>query len=153
MSRKLLVYREGRRFGFGSDWLRMIVAVAFGALVLHSQERTAPPASVTRAAAALRIAEDLGIRHGANPGDLYELFPDVFPGGYDGKADRAYPDKEATLENIVVALVRWAGWDTVHYSESLASQVKPYVTAEGFPFYGPEPTPRSIPYVVGALVS
>ena len=104
-----------------------------------------------RAAAALRIASDLGLSHTNDRTTLYGLFPAMFPGGYEGDSDVTYYYKEATLENVVVALVRWTGWDTIHYDLHLVSEVKPFVSPLGFPYYKPDPTPRSIPYVVVAL--
>lgn len=107
--------------------------------------------SLTRAGAALRLADDLKIPHNGDEKQLYGLFPAIFPGGYDGTLDLSYSDKTATLETVVVAIVRWAGWDTVHYDQATAEQVTQFVTPEGFPFYQPDPTPRSIPYIVVAL--
>jgi len=107
--------------------------------------------AMDRAEAALRIANNLGIAHGKDSKNLYGLYPDVFPGGYSGTLDLSLSDKQATLEQVVVTLVRWSGWDTVHYDTRIVDSVKAFVTPEGFPFYGPDPTPRSIPYVVVAL--
>jgi hypothetical protein len=106
---------------------------------------------MTRADAALRLAQRLGIAHNDSSEHLHGLFPGVFPGGYEGVRDLAYADRPATLEHVLVALVRWAGWDTVHYDAALETVVAPHVSPEGFPFYGPDPTPRSIPYVIVAL--
>lgn len=110
-----------------------------------------PLKAETRADAALQIADDLAIPHSADKSTLHGLYPAVFPGGYNGRQDISQFEKTATMENVIVALVRWAGWDTVHYDENLANEVKKYVSPEGFPYYGPDPTPRSIPYIVVAL--
>lgn len=107
----------------------------------------------THAEAALIIANELDIPTTNDWTDLYGLFPAIFPGGYNGVVDFAYYDREATLEHVVVALVRWAGWDTVNYDKSMVSRVGDYVTPEGFPFYEPAPTPRSIPYVITAITA
>lgn len=56
-----------------------------------------------------------------------------------------------TLEIAIVTLVRYAGWGIVQYDQEVAERVEQYVTPEGFPYYQPDPTPRSIPYVVVAL--
>ncbi len=117
-------------------------------LLLSSAQSSA---ALDRAAAALRIANDLGIPHNNDPKELYGLFPKVFPGGYNGELDVSYYQKETTWEHVVVALVRWSGWDTVHYDIAEIDRVKPYVSPEGFPYYSPDPTPRSIPYVIVAL--
>jgi hypothetical protein len=109
-------------------------------------------ATITRADAALRMAQRLRIADVNNKAnELYGLYPGIFPGGYDGKADITMHDQPATMETVLVAIVRWAGWDTVRYDTRIAGKVKPYVSPEGFPFYAPDPTPRSIPYVVVAL--
>ena len=108
-------------------------------------------AQMTRADAALRIATNLEIPHNDDPKTLYGLFPGVFPGAFNGAADVSEYQKRATLENIVVAVVRWVGWDTIHYDSATAQTVAPYVSPEGFPYYAPDPTPRSIPYIAVAL--
>lgn len=107
--------------------------------------------SITRADAALYIAETLGLEHTDDPETLYGLAYKAFPGDYDGKNDVTNYDKEMTLEVAIVTLVRYAGWGTVQYDEEVAKSVEQYVTPEGFPYYQPDPTPRSIPYVVVAL--
>lgn len=107
--------------------------------------------AMDRAAAALRIAQDLGLPHSSDPKNLYSLFPGIFPGGYNGTVDVSLYREEATIENVVVALIRWTGWDTVHYDTQLIGTVTPYVTRTGFPYYAPDPTPRSIPYIIVAL--
>jgi hypothetical protein len=101
--------------------------------------------------AALEMARILGLPHNERRDRLHGLFPGIFPGGYEGVEDLAYPDQPATLEKLIVALVRWAGWDTVHYEADLEKVVLPFVSPEGFPYYAPDPTPRSIPYVIVAL--
>jgi hypothetical protein len=108
-------------------------------------------AKLTRAEAARELCQKLDIPETGGPVNLYGLYPGIFPGGYDGQSDLTYSNLDATLETIVVALVRWAGWDVIHYDERLIEKVKPFVTPEGFPFYKPDPTPRSIPYVVVAI--
>lgn len=116
------------------------------------QDKPAYAAStLTRAQAAQALAQNLNITLTQDANELYGLFPGVFPGGYDGTFDVAYPKEVATLEHIIVSLVRWAGWDTVHYDNRIVPRVKPFVTPEGFPFYAPDPTPRSIPYIVVAM--
>jgi len=117
-------------------------------LILSS---TVDSSAMDRAAAALDIANDLGIRHNNDPNQLYGLFPEIFPGGYDGTVDVSFHQKEATFEHVVVALVRWSGWDTVHYDATEIDRVSKYVSPEGFPYYSPDPTPRSIPYIIVAL--
>jgi hypothetical protein len=107
--------------------------------------------AMDRSAAALRIANDLGIPHTSDKQTLYGLYPETFPGGYNGVTDLSYYDQSATLENVIVALVRWTGWDTVHYNTKFAEMARPYVSPKGFPYYAPDPTPRSIPYVAAAL--
>lgn len=107
--------------------------------------------SITRADAALYIAEALDLPHTDDPENLYGLAYKAFPGDYDGKNDITNYDKEMTLEVAIVTLVRYAGWGTVQYDQEVADSVEPYVTPEGFPYYQPDPTPRSIPYVVVAL--
>jgi len=106
---------------------------------------------ITRAEAALYIAEQLGIEHSDSPEDLYGLAYNIFPGDYDGKNDVTNYEKDMTTEIAVVVLVRYAGWNTVQYSKELAERVAPFVTQEGFPYYQPDPTPRSIPYVTVAI--
>jgi hypothetical protein len=125
------------------------VLLAFAVLVGVSSIPTV--SAETHSESALIIARELDIPTTNDWEDLYGLFPAIFPGGYDGVVDFAFYDKEATKEHIVVALVRWAGWDTVNYDKSLVDVVKPYVTPEGFPYYKPAPTPRSIPYVIAAM--
>lgn len=120
-------------------------------ILLIAGAQTAWAENLTRGEAARELGEALGIPLKGNETNLYGLFPGIFPGGYDGTFDVSYHDHPATLETIVVSLVRWTGWDTVHYDTRLVSVVKPYVTPEGFPFYAPDPTPRSIPYVIVAL--
>ena len=106
---------------------------------------------ITRADAALYIAEALEIPHTDDPQNLYGLAYNIFPGDYDGKNDITNYDKEMTLEIAIVTLVRYAGWGIVQYDQEVAERVEQYVTPEGFPYYQPDPTPRSIPYVVVAL--
>lgn len=107
--------------------------------------------AMDHAAAALQIANDLGIPHNSDRAKLYGLYPVVFPGGYDGRTDTTLYQQETTWEHVVVALVRWTGWDTVHYDPADIDRVKAYVSPKGFPTYLPDPTPRSIPYIVVAL--
>lgn len=107
--------------------------------------------TITRADAALYLAEQLGIEYIEEPENLYGLAYGIFPGDYDGKNDITNYDKDMTLEIAIVTLVRYAGWNTVQYDEELAMMVESFVTPEGFPYYQPDPTPRSIPYVVVAI--
>jgi len=107
--------------------------------------------AMTHAEAAKQIGQQLGLPMSSDSETLYGLFPDPFPGGYEGTVDLAYPDHEMTWEHALVVLVKWAGWDTVNYSRQLVPAVQPYVTPEGFPYYKFTPTPRSIPYIVAAL--
>jgi hypothetical protein len=111
--------------------------------------RANPP--LDRGEAALRMAKVLGLAYNERRDRLHGLFPGIFPGGYEGVEDLAYPELPATLETLIVSLVRWAGWDTVHYEAALEQEVLPFVSPEGFPYYAPDPTPRSIPYVIVAL--
>jgi hypothetical protein len=115
---------------------------------------TAPGAerpTYTRAEAALDLATYFRLPHTDDPKSLYGLAHGVFPGGYDGKDHLSFQDQACTLEVLVVALVRYAGWDVLHYSPKVAAEVLPHVTPEGIPWYGPDPTPRSVPSVVVAL--
>lgn len=105
----------------------------------------------TRAEAALDIATHFKLPHTEDAQSLYGLAHTVFPGGYDGKDHLSYHDQPCTLEVLIVALVRYSGWDVLHYSSRLAEIVRPYVSPEGIPWYGPDPTSRSIPSVVIAL--
>jgi len=130
--------------------LSILAPICVGAIVL-TLIVTGRSTAMTRAASALRMANDLGIAHTTDPKTLYGLFPHTFPGAYDGTLDVSQYDQEATIEHVVVALVRWAGWDTVHYDKRLIGVVRPFVTPEGFPYYKPDPTPRSIPYMIVAL--
>lgn len=107
--------------------------------------------TITRADAALYIAEKLNISHNDKPESLYGLAYGIFAGDYDGKNDITNYDKEMTLEVAIVTLVRYMGWNTVQYDKNLIEYVKPYVTQEGYPNYLPDPSPRSIPYVITAL--
>jgi hypothetical protein len=141
-----------RRHDIISKTMKPILFLCVVALVPPNALCQSPQVNtVTRASVALRLADDLKIPHSADEKQLYGLFPIVFPGGYNGVTDLTYYDKVATFETVVVAIVRWAGWDTVHYDQAVADQVKPFVTPEGFPYYQPDPTPRSIPYIVAAL--
>lgn len=107
--------------------------------------------TITRADAALYIAEKLNISHNDKPESLYGLAYGIFAEDYDGKNDITNYDKEMTLEVAIVTLVRYMGWNTVQYDKNLIEYVKPYVTQEGYPNYLPDPSPRSIPYVITAL--
>ncbi len=85
------------------------------------------------------------------PSTLYGLSL-VFPIGFGAGTGNFYDaDKPATLEFLLVSLVRYAGWDVLHYSKESAKTVEPYVSPEGLPYYQPDPTPRSIPFVTVAL--
>ena len=106
--------------------------------------------NLTRAEAALQIAESLAIQHTNDPEKLYGLAYGIFPGDYDGKNDVSNYDKPMTKEIAVVTLVRHSGWNTVQYSKTIAKKVEKYVSPEGFPHYQPDPTPRSIPYITVA---
>jgi len=103
------------------------------------------------AAAALQIAKDLGIAHTDDAKTLYGLYPSMFPGGYTGTEGVSLYQEETTWEHVIVALVRWIGWDTVHYDTSEVDRVQPYVDPKGFPYYAPDPTPRATPYIIVAL--
>lgn len=105
---------------------------------------------VTRAEAALYIAEYLNIEHDNNEEKLYGLAYGIFPGDYDGKNDITNYDKEMTSEILLVVLVRYIGWDTVDYDKKIANILLDYVSPEGYPYYQPDPTPRSIPYIASA---
>lgn len=107
--------------------------------------------ALTHADAAKQIGAQLGIKMNNDRNQLYGLFPEIFPGGYEGREDEPYPNHVTTLEEAVVTLVRWAGWDTVRYDQEKAKLAAPYVSPQGFPYYKPEPTKRSIPYVAVAL--
>ncbi len=121
------------------------------AVLLFGIALDAKQASITRADAALILAEHFHISHTQDPKTLYGLFEHVFPGGYDGKRSISYYQKPLTTEVLVVVLVREAGWDVLRYNQQIAQQVAKYVSPQGFPYYGPAPTPRSIPYVTVAL--
>ena len=138
-----------QKFLLGKLW-RRIPCFVFGVilLVLNSAQTVA---AMDHAAAALQIANDLGIPHTDDPKRLYGLYPHIFPGGYNGEVDLTDYQDETTWEHVIVALVRWSGWDTVHYDSGEVERVKPYVSPEGFPYYSPDPTPRSIPYIIVAL--
>lgn len=107
--------------------------------------------TITRTDAALYIAEKLNISHNDKPETLYGLAYGIFAGDYDGKNDITNYDKNMTLVVAIVTLVRYMGWNTVQYNKDLISGVKPYVSQEGYPYYLPDPTQRSIPYVITAL--
>ena len=106
---------------------------------------------LTRAEGALIIAETLDIPHTDDPEMLYGLAFGVFPGDYDGKTDITNSSLPMTTEIAITVLVRYSGWNTVQYDRVLAEDVLPYVTQEGFPYYAPDPTPRSVPYIVVAM--
>jgi hypothetical protein len=85
------------------------------------------------------------------PSTLYGMWT-LFPIGFAAWTGNVYDaDKPATLEFLLVSLVRYAGWDVLHYSKESAKTVEPYVSPEGLPYYQPDPTPRSIPFVAVAL--
>jgi len=128
----------------------LCLAIVFLLLVCN-QRCFADSDGITRAEAALYIAEQLGIEHSDSPENLYGLAYGIFPGDYDGKNDITNYEKDMTMEIAVVVLVRYAGWNTVQYSEEVAEKVEPFVSQEGFPYYQPDPTPRSIPYVTVAI--
>ena len=107
--------------------------------------------TITRADAALYIAEKLNIEHTNDPKTLYGLAFNVFAGDYIDNIDVSSYNKKMTLEVLIVTLVRYKGWNTVEYDTSKIDKVSNYVTKEGYPFYSPDPTPRSIPYVIVAL--
>ena len=65
--------------------------------------------TITRADAALYIAEKLNISHNDKPESLYGLAYGIFAGDYDGKNDITNYDKEMTLEVAIVTLVRYMG--------------------------------------------
>lgn len=104
-----------------------------------------------RADAAQVIGKHFHLTMTDDPKTLYGLFDNVFPGGFDGANELSYSDQPITLEVATVVLIWCSGWDVVHYPADLAKKVQPFVTPEGFPYYGPDPTPRSIPFVVLAL--
>src|SRR5262249_13719380 len=131
-------------------------ATLFGALVLGpgigiARDTSSATHTLTHADAAKQIGQQLGLPLSNDRNQLYGLFPEIFPGGYEGREDVSYPNRITTLEEAVVTLVRWAGWDTVRYDTARAKQVAPFVSPQGFPYYKPDPTPRSIPYVAVAL--
>jgi len=101
----------------------ILVTVVLFVFSLTGQVKT-----IDRAHAALRLATNLGIQHTNDPAELYGLYPEIFPGGYDGAGDLPFADKVATLETVIVALVRWTGWDTIHYDHQLTAKVKPCLT-------------------------
>lgn len=120
-------------------------------LILFSFPNLVFSKTITRADAALYIAEKLNISHNDKPETLYGLAYGIFAGDYDGKNDITNYDKNMTLVVAIVTLVRYMGWNTVQYNKDLISGVKPYVSQEGYPYYLPDPTQRSIPYVITAL--
>jgi hypothetical protein len=83
--------------------------------------------------------------------DLYGLFPNIIPGQYDGRRDRPFTNRPFTLEQLTVALVRYAGWSTTDAPTRDLLAVMRFVSPLGIPYYAPDPTPRSAPYVVTAL--
>jgi hypothetical protein len=126
-------------------FITLVLHLGFGSNQINAQDR------LTRADAALIIAQRFNLPHTNDPRTLYGLFNRPFPGGYDGRQDLTFYDKPLTTEVLTVVLVRHSGWDVIRYSEEAAKRAAPFVSPEGFPFYGPDPTPRSIPYIAVAL--
>lgn len=106
---------------------------------------------ILQADAARIVAKELNIPSNNERENLYGLWPNLWPGGYEGVVDTAYPERELTLEVLLVALVRWNGWDTVDYDQELVPVVAGHVSPDGVPYYKFSPSPRSIPYVVAAI--
>jgi len=126
--------------------------IAFASSRSQAQDAPSPQQHVlSRAEAALVVAEHFHLTHTEDPTTLHGLVETAFPGGYDGLTTLSFHDQPTTWEVMTVVLVWNAGWDVVHYSEALAAEVRPFVTPEGYPFYGPDPTPRSIPFVCVAI--
>jgi hypothetical protein len=140
-----MIYRHTINVALCSLSIVLVPYFALGSRTAHAED------SLTRAEAALIIAQRLNLPHTDDPRTLHGLFNKPFPGGYDGRRDLTYYDKPLTTEVLTVVLVHHSGWDVIRYSESAAKRVAPFVSPEGFPFYGPDPTPRSIPYIAVAL--
>lgn len=130
---------------------RLTLALIGAVIPLFAQNAVPAKEGLTRAEAALLIAQQLHLPHTSDPTTLYGTFNNPFPGGYDGRGDITYWDQPVTTEVLMVVLVRHSGWDTTRYPEKRAKQAAPFVSPEGFPYYGPAPTPRSIPYISVAL--
>jgi hypothetical protein len=135
----------------GKAPMRLVVLLLVCAVVQLTRVSAAENKTYTRAEAALDLATHFHLPHSDDPHTLYGLLHGVFPGGYDGKIHLSFHDQPCTLEVLIVALVRHMGWNILHYSPKLAEEVRPFVSPEGIPWYGPDPTPRSIPSVVVAL--
>jgi hypothetical protein len=140
-----MIYRRTINAVLWSLSIRLISYSGLGSTTAQAED------SLTRAEAALIIAQRLNLPHTDDPRTLYGTFNKPFPGGYDGRRDLTYYDKPLTTEVLTVVLVHHSGWDVIRYSEAAAKRAAPFVSPEGFPFYGPDPTPRSIPYIAVAL--
>lgn len=125
----------------------MLILIALFIIVAPVHAET----TINDAQAAKIIGKRLDLIMNSRRGDLYGLFPSIFPGGYEGRVDVSLWNKTATLEHVVVALVRWAGWNTIDYNHNIAKKISEFVSPQGFPYYAPDPTKRSIPYIVCAL--
>lgn len=123
---------------------------AFLLLLLPSLGLSAAPTpGMTEHEGSRIVAEAFGAQ--ADGGSMHGLFPDVWPGYYDGTNYFPRASAELTLETLLVALVRIAELDAVHYDRSNVSDILQFASPEGVPTYLPAPSPRSVPFIAAAL--
>jgi hypothetical protein len=103
-----------------------------------------------RADCALRLCEIFGYVPAGDRDSLYGMMG-TFPNAYDGTGHISLAEDVCTLEVAVVAAVWHSGIQTTDYNRLDVEGLLPFVSAEGVPWYGPDPSPRSIPFVHAAL--
>ena len=139
-----LHYRAMKCKQVGIVFLIQLAFIIFTAMPARAALKTFEVALILESALKLSRSNDI-------PEELYGFYPSIIPGGYDGLISFSWHDKSMTVEELIVSLVRYAGWNTVQYDPNLAAKAAVFARPEGYPWNGPFTSPRSIPYLAVAL--
>jgi hypothetical protein len=107
--------------------------------------------AATRADCAKMIGNTFGLNLTSDPKTLYGLLDNGFPAGYENSTSISMYKEPCTLEVLTVAIVQQSGISVIDYTQKDVENLKRWVSPRGIPYYAPDPTPRSIPFVKAAL--
>jgi hypothetical protein len=105
----------------------------------------------SRADCAKLIGNSFELALTSDPKTLYGLLDNGFPAGYENSTSISMYQEPCTLEVLTVAIVQQSGISVTDYTLKDVESLKRWVSPKGIPYYAPDPTPRSIPFVKAAL--